>query len=108
MLPRPRTGLTDAELSALGVVFGVVHDDLFIEAQLPAGWQKATVDDFPDTIIILDADSTPRASCVVKDGAGRGARLVWYPAADAAALADDAAAASATREADALVGDDAE
>ena len=40
MLPRDMRGITRSQLEGIGFIFGANIDDMFIEATLPAGWQK--------------------------------------------------------------------
>ena len=44
ILPRDTRGITRQQLERIGFVLGANIDDLFVEATLPAGWQKQPTD----------------------------------------------------------------
>ena len=65
VLPIECLGCTREQLEALGIVFGEPVDDLFIEVQLPEGWEKVPTDHSMWTDLV-DAQGERRAAVFYK------------------------------------------
>ena len=65
ILPRDIIGADRAAFEALGFEFGEPHDDLFVNAKLPAGWTKQATDHSMWSRIV-DETGNERASIFYK------------------------------------------